>query len=284
MLGTETSYVQGQRFRTRTAQAGTGEPLYLLHGIGGHLEAFSRNLVALGQEFHAVAMDFVWHGLSSTPVFEGLSIPTYAEQVLDVMDALGHDRVSIEGESLGGWVALWLAINHPERVKNLVLNTSAGVLYAPGVLKEHDEEALAGLRDRSIKVVQDPSEENVRHRLEWLMAAPDRVTPELVDLRRALYSRPETRESLQKVFEHRFSAEGSRLYHFAEDDLAAVTQPTLVLWSDKNPGMGPDVGKRLSGLIAGSEYYCIEDAAHWPQWEQPDAHNDAVLSFLRKHA
>jgi pimeloyl-ACP methyl ester carboxylesterase len=281
MLGTETRYV-GNRHRTRTAQAGDGPPLLLLHGIGGHLEAYSRNLVRLGEHFHTVAMDFVWHGLSSAPAFVGESIPTYADQVLDVMDTLGYESMSIEGESLGGWVALWLAINHPERVKNLVLNTSAGVLYAPGVLKEHDEEALAGLRDRSLKVVADPSEANVRHRLEWLMATPDRVTDELVDLRRALYSRPETRDALKQVFQHRFSAEGSRAFHFQEDELATVTQPTLVLWSDKNPGMGPEVGTRLAGLISGSEYHCITDAAHWPQWEQPDEHDEAVLSFLRK--
>lgn len=282
LLGAEVLYIEG-RYRTRTAQAGGGPPLMLLHGIGGHLEAYSRNLLRLGERFRAIAMDFVWHGLSSGPQFDGQSIPTYADQVLDVMDQLGIQQANIEGESLGGWVSLWLAIHHPDRVANLVLNTTAGIRYAPGVLKPHDEEALAGLRDRSLKVIEDPTPENVRHRLEWLMAHPDRVTDELIDVRRTLYSRPETREGLSQVFRHRFTPEGSRLFHFEESDLEKVSQPTLVLWSDKNPGMGSAVGERLAGLIRGAEYHCIMDAAHWPQWEKPEEHDAVVLDFLGRH-
>lgn len=282
LLGAEITYVEG-RYRTRSAQAGDGPPLVLLHGIGGHLEAFSRNLVRLGEHFRTIAMDFVWHGMSTGPEFTGESIPTYVDQVLDVLDQLGIERANIEGESLGGWVALWLSIHHPDRVANLVLNTSAGVRYAPGVLQPRDEHALAGLRDRSLKVIEDPNPENVRHRLEWLMAHPDRVTDELVDVRQALYSRPETREGLSAVFGHRFTPEGARLYHFDESDLSQVTQPTLVLWTEKNPGMGPDVGERLASLIPGAEYHCILDAAHWPQWEKPEEHDATVIDFLGRH-
>ena len=57
--------------------------------------------------------------------------------------------------------------------------------------------------------------------------------------------------------------------------------PTLVLWTDKNPGMGPNVGERLRSLIPGAQYYCVADAAHWPQWEHPEAHDEVVLQFLR---
>ena len=49
-----------------------------------------------------------------------------------------------------------------------------------------------------------------------------------------------------------------------------------------SPGTGPDVGKYVSGLIPGARFFCINDAAHWPQWEQPQAHDEAVLSFLRE--
>ena len=66
----------------------------------------------------------------------------------------------------------------------------------------------------------------------------------------------------------------------SEHDLAHVACPTLVLWSDKNPGTGPDAGARIAKLIPGAEFACINDAAHWPQWEQPQQHDEIVNAFL----
>jgi pimeloyl-ACP methyl ester carboxylesterase len=62
--------------------------------------------------------------------------------------------------------------------------------------------------------------------------------------------------------------------------LAEVKVPTLVLWSGHNPGSGPDVGRRIAELTPGAVFHCIEDAAHWPQWEQPEEHDRVVLDFL----
>jgi pimeloyl-ACP methyl ester carboxylesterase len=270
----------GRKYRTRAIVAGEGETLLLLHGIGGHAEAYSRNMRRLAERYQVVAIDFVWHGLSENPPFDGQSIPTYADQVLDVMEALGVESAYVEGESLGGWVGLWLALHHPERVKKLVLNTSAGVIYHEEATPVGVAAAQAALRDRSLKVLDSPTEENVRARLEWLMAAPDRVTDELVALRQAIYRDPETNAALRQVFSHRFSETGVVQFHFREADLARVTVPTLVLWSDKNPGHGPEIGERLASLIPGAEYALIEDAAHWPQWEKPEDHDRFVLSFL----
>lgn len=279
LLGAEVAYA-GRQYRTRTIQAGAGEPLILLHGIGGHSEAYSRNLLRLGQAFRVVAMDFVWHGFSAKPPYNQQSIPTYAAQVLDVMDSLGIQRAYVEGESLGGWVAMWLALHHPERLSKIVLNTPGGVLYKPGSVEIRSHEGVDALRDRSLAVLKDPSTQNVRSRLEWLMANPGRVTDELVAVRQKIYSDPETQQALRQVIEHRFSAEGTKLFHFSEEEVSRIQTPTLVLWSDKNPGMGPDVGQHLASLIPNSRYACIADAAHWPQWEQPEEHDRIVTEFL----
>ncbi|MCW2698099.1 MAG: alpha/beta hydrolase fold family protein [Modestobacter sp.] len=279
LLDCQVVYV-GRKYRTRAIIAGEGETLLLMHGIGGHAEAYSRNMRRLAEHYRVVAIDFVWHGRSENPPFDGQSIPTYADQALDVLDDLGVESAYVEGESLGGWVGLWLALNHPERVKKLVLNTSAGVIYHEEATPAAVADAQAALRDRSLKVLDSPTEDNVRARLEWLMAAPDRVTDELVALRQALYRDADTNAALRQVFSHRFSETGVEQFHFREADLARVTVPTLVLWSDKNPGHGPEIGERLASLIPGAQYALIEDAAHWPQWEKPEEHDRLVLSFL----
>ena len=113
------------------------------------------------------------------------------------------------------------------------------------------------------------------------MAAPDRVTDELVDLRHAFYTDPETQKALKDVFANSFGDGDSRQFSIASSRLREISVPTLVLWTDKNPGAGPDVGKHVSSLIPGARFACINDAAHWPQWEKPEEHDRVVIDFLQ---
>jgi len=283
LLGSEVRF-EGRKFRTRTIQAGEGKPLVLVHGIGGHAEAYSRNLLRLGQKTHAIAIDLVWHGLSSKPKFRD-TMPAYAEQLLDLMDAMKLERIFLEGESLGGWVAMWMALHHADRLEAIILNTTGGVRFRPGSVAERPQEGRELLRQRSIAAIENPTSETIRKRLEWLMASPDRVTDELVELRQRFYSDPETRQALTSVFTEAFSA-GGLFDRFAipEAQLAEIRTPTLVFWSDKNPGSGPDVGQRIASLIPGAAYYCMNDAAHWPQWEHPEEHDRVILNFLESHS
>jgi pimeloyl-ACP methyl ester carboxylesterase len=278
LLGAEVRY-RGRKYRTRTIESGSGPVLIMIHGVGGHAEAYSRNVKRLGERFHAISIDLQWHGYSGKPTFTTEMVPTYAEQICDVLDSLGVEKAAIEGESLGGWAAIWTALHHPERVDKLILNTAAGIRYASSVKIDH-ETGTNLLRERSIAAIQNPNKETIRKRLEWLMASPDRVTDELVDLRYAIYTYPETRESLTKVFANSFQGDAS-VHAIEESELAKITAPTLVLWTDKNPGAGPDAGERLASCIPGAQFYCINDAAHWPQWEKPEEHDRVVTSFLR---
>ena len=126
----------------------------------------------------------------------------------------------------------------------------------------------------------------LRTKFETEMAPPEvvavmhRVTEELIDLRYAIYTRPDTNASLADVFANSFRRGPEVRSGISESDLARLTVPTLALWSDKNPGAGADVGERLAALVPGAQHYCINDAAHWPQWEKPEEHDRAVLAFL----
>jgi pimeloyl-ACP methyl ester carboxylesterase len=278
LLGAQTHYL-GNEFRTRVIEAGEGEPLVLIHGVGGHAEAYAKNVLRLGERYRAMSIDLVWHGLSSKPPFAE-PLPTYARQFVDLLDSQGYERGHVEGESLGGWVAVWLALNHPDRVGKIVLNTPAGIRWQPGSVAERPHEGRELLRDRSIAAIENPNEETIRKRMEWLMASPERVTDELVQLRLAMYRDPATKESLRSVFENSFGMGVSPQYMIPEERLAEIRAETLVLWTDKNPGTGPDVGEKMASLIPGARYHCVDDAAHWPQWEQPEEHDRVVMAFL----
>jgi pimeloyl-ACP methyl ester carboxylesterase len=280
LMGAQVRFL-GSDYRTRVIEAGDGPPLLLIHGVGGHAEAYSRNIARLGASARAMAIDLLWHGYSSKPPYvDGADIPAYAAQILDLLDTEGIDKVDLEGESLGGWVGMYLALNHPDRLNRLILNTTAGIGWRPGVIPERSKEAREALASRSMAAIDAPSRETIRKRLEWLMATPDRVTDELVEVRYALYSDPAIQSSLRSVFQNAFGAGSAARATIPEDDLGRIATPTLVLWSEHNPGTGPDVGRMIAERIPGAQFVSIADAAHWPQWEQPETHDRLIAAFL----
>ena len=68
LMGAEVRYYQG-RYKTRVIEAGSGEPLVLIHGVGGHAEAYSRNIMRLSQQYRVMAIDLLWHGYSQRDGF-----------------------------------------------------------------------------------------------------------------------------------------------------------------------------------------------------------------------
>jgi len=287
LLGTETRFVQSRGYLTRLIEVGNDKPpLILLHGGGGHAETFSRNLNTLATVCRPIAMDFIWHGMSSSPPFsagraedEVHWLRQFTLQVLDLMEALGLESASFEGESLGGWVALDLAINFPEKVNAIVLNTAWGIALDKDWVQEGAAD-LDALRETSVAALKNPTLETLRSRLEWLMPLGG-VTDELVSLRQALWSIPETREALLEYYERLFSP-GIEDFYFGEPDIRTIQSPTLVLWTDKNPIHGVDAAERLHQLGEGSALHVMEGCAHWPQWERPEEHDAVVCQFLAR--
>ena len=285
LLGTETRFVKSRDYLTRVIEVRNDKPpLILLHGGGGHAETFSRNLNSLAAVCRPIAMDFIWHGMSSRPPFsDGAAaaevhwLRQFTLQVLDLMEALGFESASFEGESLGGWVALDLAINFPEKVDAIVLNTAWGIALDKDLVKEGAAD-LDALLETSVAALKNPTLETLRTRLEWLMPLGG-VTGELVSLRQALWSIPETREALLEYYERLFSP-GIEDFYFGEQAIRTIQSPALILWTDKNPIHGVDAAQRLHELIEESALHVMKGCAHWPQWERPEEHDTEIKRFL----
>ena len=172
---------------TRYVEAGdsnASEAVVFVHGTGGHLEAFTRNLLPHAEKFRTIALDMIGHGYSDKPDHD-YEIHHYVAHLLSFCDALGLRRIHAHGESLGGWIAAQFAIDHPDRVASLTLNTAGGLNTDPAVMQR--------VYNVTMKAVAEASPQTVRARLEWLMNDPARVTDDLVELRLAIYSQPEFR-------------------------------------------------------------------------------------------
>ena len=176
-------YVDAAGIATRTLRAGDGPDVVFLHGTSGHLEAFTRNIVAhVEAGFRCHAIDMLGHGYTAG-LDHPYEIPDYVAHLLAYLDAAGVERANLAGESLGGWVAAWLASEHPERVITLQLIAAGGTKANPEVMER--------IRTSTKRAVSTDDRELTRKRLELLMHDPAIVSDELVDVRHRIYHRPE---------------------------------------------------------------------------------------------
>jgi 2-hydroxy-6-oxonona-2,4-dienedioate hydrolase len=269
-------FVQVGRWQTRVLQAGPagGEPLILLAGTGGHLEAYAHNIPAFAQRHRVIAYDYPGHGYTTRATAD-LELPDYVEHLAGLMDALDIQTTHLNGESLGGWVAVKFAAAHPSRTRRLVLNTPGGTMARPEVMER--------IRSLSQAAADDPTDERIRARLEWLMADPATVTDELVAIRRTIYAQPGFAESMRHILCLQ-DPEIRRRNLITDEELAAVPNGALVVWTSNDPSGPAAAGMEMAEKIPGGRFEHITGAGHWPQWEQRDVFNSLVLGFLGEEA
>jgi pimeloyl-ACP methyl ester carboxylesterase len=116
--------LHGHRVTYRTA--GRGPVLLLLHGIANSSQTWARVAAPLSERFTLIAPDLLGHGESATPRGD-YSLGAHASGARDVLTALGHERVTVIGHSLGGGIAMQFAYQFPERCERLVLVSSGGL-------------------------------------------------------------------------------------------------------------------------------------------------------------
>jgi pimeloyl-ACP methyl ester carboxylesterase len=280
-LGAEVRYYDAGGIRTRTLEAGEGEPLVLMHGLTGHVESFVRNVVPLAEAgFHVYAIDAIGHGFTSKPADVDYLIPTLARHLADFLDAIEAEQAHILGQSLGAWTASYLALESPERLRSLIATTGAGILLSDEASLEESKSVHEQVRTVTQRALEEPTRERVQTRLEWLMASPDRVPAELVDTRFRIFNLPDSRETMGTMSSE-VAGEENRSYMLGEDQLAEIAVPTLFVWTDKNPTTPASVAERAAKIIPNARFRLIEDAGHWPQFEKPEEFNRIVADFLR---
>lgn len=266
-------YLAAGEVRTRYIASGwdNDKLLILLHGTGGHAEAYSRNMASHGAHFKTVAIDMIGHGWSGAPVID-YEIHAYARHVLDVMDSLGKEKAHLSGESLGGWVATYLAVHHPDRVARLVLNTAAGWTFNPDVMQR--------IKDVSLTAVENPTTETIRSRLEFLMHDKSKVNDDLVEVRRRIYAQQNYAEVNRRLL--CLQEPDIRLRNLiTKEQYGSIVAPTMVLWTSHDPTATVDQGREISQMIPGAQFVVMEGCGHWPQFEDAETFNRIHLDFLR---
>ena len=273
------TFINAGGVNTRALEAGDGPALIFLHGTGGHAEAYARNIEVHAKHFHVYAIDMIGHGYSDMPEVD-YGPQTYINFLKDFVNAIGEEKVYISGESLGAQVAAWFAIQHPDRVEKIVMNT--GMLLPPDELGRQD---FIEFRELTKKATGLPTRDAIRQRLRWLVHEDHSITDELVDARLAIYKQPGRAETVNKIGQASLATlvdENVAKQWTHSGLLEQIDCPVLILWTRYNPGQRVPIAEEGARYIPNAELVILENSAHWPQWEEPELFNQVHLAFLLK--
>jgi pimeloyl-ACP methyl ester carboxylesterase len=235
--------------------AGGGPKLVFLHGAGGHT-GWMAFLEELSARFAVFAPEHPGFGQSDDPPWLD-EVADLAYFHLDLLQALGLDRVHLVGTSLGGWVAAEMAVRSTARLASLTLVGAVGITA--------DGEPIPD-------IFRMPDEENLRR----YYADPERAARRLDDIGRAdMTIAAKDRATVTRLaYRPRFHNPGLGKW------LHRIDVPTLLLWGAADGLVPPIFGEAYRALIPGSRLVVLPDAGHAPFDEQRDAFLAALLDFI----
>lgn len=265
--------VGGRQVRYRVDGAGT--PVVLLHGIGRSLEDWTEQHQLLRDRYRVHSVDLPGSGWSE-PLAESHTLPALARFVAAFLDALEiTEPVHLAGNSLGGAIAMQLAVHAPHRVASLVLVNSAGF----------GREVTIALRLLAIRplgrVLLRPRRRTARRVERGLFHDPAFVTEERVEHALTLAHRPHAaRVSLETIRNlGTFHGVRSQWRETLLHALAELDIPILVVWGDRDlvlPAAHLDAARAHLPRI---QTHLFPDTGHMPQIEQAEAFSQLARNF-----
>ncbi len=275
---TRTRHIElhGHRLCYRTA--GRGPVLVLLHGITNSSASWEPVLELLARDFTVIAPDLLGHGDSAKPRGD-YSLGASASLLRDLLLALGHQRATIVGHSLGGGIAMQFSYQFPERVDRLVLVSSGGlgrqvtpVLRAvalPGAEFVLPLLASQPLVDAGTKIGGWIDRIGLRLGADITAMATGFASLQDIEARRAFVH---TARSVIDFGGQRVNAT-DKLY-------LAQAVPTLILWGDRDPIIPARHGIRAHELMPGSRLRIFDGAGHFPHHDDPTGFAAAITDFV----
>jgi 2-hydroxy-6-oxonona-2,4-dienedioate hydrolase len=271
-LAFKQDYIDAGGVQTRYIQCGPADapPLIMVHGTGSSWECFCATLESHSKHFNCIAIDMAGSGFSDRPD-EPYDIGFYVKHVLAFMAAMGIERASFIGVSLGAWVLSRLVVDHPEKVERLTLLASSGLIINPATMTR-----TKGVRNAA---VDDPSWENIKPVFNSILYKEEDRIPDLIQLRQAIYREPDMKMAMGNILVLQ-EEEVRRANLVTEAEWITVKVPIfIILAPDDNPDYTV-TGKRIAELATDVRTLTIDHVKHWAHFEAPDIFNPANIAFL----
>ncbi|MEE2750681.1 MAG: alpha/beta hydrolase [Myxococcota bacterium] len=269
-VGLTERFLKTETATVRFWVGGEGPPLVLVHGFGGTGLSTWAKQMSLAEHHTLVVPDLAWFGQSVSE--RQPTLDTQVEVLLDLMEALSLDPVDVVGVSYGGFVVLELVQAAPNRVGRAVIVDSPGPFFGQGRV----EELLvrAGV-DSLVELFVPEDAAGVDRLFTIALAEPPRIPRWLLSglVGSFLSAHPEQQAALLADLLARSGTVDSASLVWPED--------MLVVWGASDQVFPTDCGRELAAA-ASAEFVLLEQAAHSPNIDTPDAFNRVVSQFLER--
>ena len=249
---------------------GSGQPLLMIHGFGGAYTNFSKLSEIMKDKYRVIRIDLPGFGLSDFPeVKEGENfLQDYRDYMAFILDTLHLDSVYVVGNSMGGAVTWYTALDHAGKVRKAVLLDPAG----------YDAEKVAGkLAMFKFKSFQRLFDKGMPMFMSW------------GGIRKAYYRDDEIKEE-NVIRNNKFSNREGNLQHMLHlalshqfPDTALIQQikvPTLIVWGKEDEIIPVEHAYRFQRDIKGSELVVFDQCGHCPMMEDPEKTKVAMEKFF----
>jgi pimeloyl-ACP methyl ester carboxylesterase len=258
--------------------AGGGPPVVLIHGMVNSSRHWESVALGLADRYTVIAPDLIGHGDSATPRGD-YSLGAHAAVVRDLLAAIGIERATVVGHSLGGGVAMQFFWQFPQRTERLVLVSSGGLGHEVSPLLR--SVALPGASALLSVAANRRLVSALGRAGERLRARGSAKGVYLQAIARALrpLERPGAREAFLQTLRSVIDVRGQRVS--ARDRLYLLHgMPTLVVWGERDNTIPLAHGLRAHEAIPGSRFETLARAAHFPHLEDPEGLAAVLRDFL----
>jgi pimeloyl-ACP methyl ester carboxylesterase len=258
--------------------AGSGPPIVLIHGMLNSSSHWRSVALNLASDYTVIAPDLIGHGDSAAPRGD-YSLGAHAASIRDLLAAVGIERATVVGHSLGGGVAMQFFYQFPQRVERLVLISSGGLghevspMLRTAALPGMSAVLSATIHPRLLGAIRDGGRrlsERGTGAGVYLQAIARALSPlENRDARAAFLH---TLRAVIDVHGQRVSAT-DRLY-------LLESIPTLIVWGERDHTIPLEHGRAAHHAIPHSRFRTLPGAAHFPHLEDPDGLAAILREFL----
>jgi esterase len=245
---------------------GEGQPLIILHGLFGTLENWGNQIKTLSENHKVIAVDLRNHGRSFHS--NEMNYHLMAEDIKALLSHLKLEKAHIIGHSMGGKVAMQLALNAPDLIDKLIIVDIAPVEYTP-----HHNDVFKGLFSVDLPSLNSRGD------------ADKQLSEHIPELSVRAFLLKNLYRTDEKLFAWRMNLEA---IHSQYKNISAAPTGTpfdrsmLFIKGEKSDYMIPAYRDAVINSFPKASYTIIKQAGHWPHAEKPKEFTDIVVNFLTK--
>ena len=262
----------GNRIHYRDQGREDAPALVLIHGTSASLHTWEPLVKALGDQYRLISLDLPGHGLTGENSSGIYTDEIFIESVMNLMDYLDIESGSLVGNSLGGRVAWKAAVNHPTRVRSLILLAPSG---APRQQKSKSNIGFKIMRStfgQTLSLFVTPKF-LIKKSLTQTVVDENVVTKQMVDRYTELLTMEGNRQAMVDLFKSRKTAGTARLQ--------ALSHPKLVIWGDSDAILPVQMLESFEAVWPKMEKLVLTKIAHLPHEEAVDIVSISINKFCR---